>query len=469
MMRVVFALLILGVIACALSTAAAAQSPSIIAITHVTVVRVESGARVADQTVIVRGNRIDQVAASQLAVPTGAQQIDGRGAFLIPGLWDMHVHAFRTTDLTRQSNIFSLFVANGITGIRDMGTYLDTLIAIRALLNQGAFPAVPRAVAAGPLLDGPKFQWSQPIAWNLVSVEDGRRAVDSLKRAGVDFIKVYTSLPRDAYFAIASEARKVGLSFAGHIPTSVSATEASNAGQASFEHNGMWVFDGCVDNATNRINAALNRWTSDGLGAWYADRRAYHAARDSTKCARLFSLFRTNSTWMTPTIVLEIKDEQALTRPAFAYLNAGQQKNCQAAIAAAASVPDTLRNGFFSDFLSEVGELSRAGVGILAGTDLPNPCLAAGFSLHDELKELVAAGLTPREALASATINPAMFLHLTDSLGTIAKGKLADLVLLDADPLVDIRNTTRIRAVIANGRAFTREQLDAMLAQAKPH
>jgi imidazolonepropionase-like amidohydrolase len=279
---------------------------------------------------------------------------------------------------------------------------------------------------------------------------------------------VYTSLPRDAYFAIAAETRRRGLPFAGHLPTSVSAAEAANAGQASIEHNGMWLSDGCVDEAGSRINAALSRWTREGYTAWYAERRAFHAARDSVRCAALRAVFRANGTWMTPTIVLEIKDRGAFTRPAFQYLDQVGQDACTGTVSSIEEVPDTLRQGFFADFRSEVAELRRERIGILAGTDLPNPCLAPGFSLHDELQALVHSGFTPREALAAATINPAAFLGLTDSLGTIAKGKAADLVLLDADPLVDIANTTRIRAVIANGRPFVRAELDALLAQAKP-
>ena len=184
-----------------------------------------------------------------------------------------------------------------------MGGYLDTLIAVKALIARGEFAAVPRLVAAGPLLDGPRFRWSNPIAWHVEGAGGARIAVDSLKRSGVDFIKVYGSLPRQAYFAVAAEAKRAGLRFAGHVPTSIGATEASNAGQASFEHNGMWVSDGCVDDAATRINAALTRWTQEGYGAWFTERRAFHAARDAARCSSLRELFRTNGTWMVPTIV----------------------------------------------------------------------------------------------------------------------------------------------------------------------
>jgi hypothetical protein len=230
----------------------------------------------------------------------------------------------------------------------------------------------------------------------------------------------------------------------------------------------MSVSDGCVADAPNRISAALNRWTREGYAAWYSDRRAYHAARDSSRCADLRRTFRRNDTWMVPTIVNEVKDGRALARPGFAYLDSTQRQSCERTVASIEGVDDTLRNGVFRDFLSEIGELHRAGIGILAGTDVPNPCLAPGFSLHDELRELVAAGLSTRAALAAATISPARFLRATDSLGTVSPGKLADLVLLDGDPLIDIGNSRRIRAVFLDGRLFTRAELDTMLVDSKP-
>jgi imidazolonepropionase-like amidohydrolase len=171
---------------------------------------------------------------------------------------------------------------------------------------------------------------------------------------------------------------------------------------------------------------------------------------------------------MVPTIVNEVKDRRALARPAFAYLDSAQRKSCEGTVASIEGVADTLRDGLFHDFLSEIGEVHRAGIGILAGTDVPNPCLAPGFSLHDELGELVAAGLSPRAALAAATISPARFLRATDSLGTVSPGKLADLVLLDGDPLIDIGNSRRIRAVFLDGSLFTRAELDTMLVDSKP-
>jgi imidazolonepropionase-like amidohydrolase len=305
------------------------------------------------------------------------------------------------------------------------------------------------------------------MGWNITNVGEARAAVDSLKRAGVDFVKVYTSLPRDAFFSVVEEANRQGLPVAGHIPTGVSAAEASAAGQVSFEHNGMWVYDGCVADAATRINNALSRWTREGFAAWYAERRAFHASRDAAACTAAYRAFRTNGTWMVPTIVNELKDGRAIGREAFAHLDSASALACENTVRMIEAVPHTIRTGFYSDFAQEIGELHRAHLPLLAGTDLGNPCLAPGFSLHDELSELVAAGLSNAEALAAATVGPARFLRASDSLGSVALGQVADLVLLEADPLLDIRHTKRIRAVVLSGKLFTRPELDAFLAETR--
>ncbi len=449
-------------------TVAAGQVASpVVAITNVTIIDVARGTRAAAQTVLIQNSRITQAGpAERVAVPRGARRLEGRGKFLMPGLWDMHVHAMQSTDPAVQQRVFDLFLTNGITGIRDMGSDLDTLLAIRTQLAAGLYRAAPRVVAAGPLLDGPRFRWSQAIAWHITNAAEAHRAVDSLARVGVDFLKIYGSLPRAAFFAIAADARRVGLPMAGHIPLSVTSAEATAAGQISIEHNGMSVTDVCVDSAGPRMERALNRWTREGYAAWYAERRGYVRSRDTRRCAAHYATLRPQGTYLVPTILLELRDRRALTSPGFRFLDAPGRAACERTVASVMGVPDSLRQGFFDDFLRDVREQHAAGVPMLAGTDLPNACLVAGFSLHDELAALVSAGLTPRDALVAATTAPATFLKRNDVLGRVATGQMADLILLDADPLVDINNTRRIQAVIANGRAFDRAALDSMLARA---
>lgn len=434
------------------------------AISNVTVIDVARGERVSNQTVLVHHDRIARVGpAATVAIPRAARRVDGRGKFLLPGLWDMHVHAMQSTDTVRQRRIFELFLANGVTGLRDMGSDLDTLRAIRTQLAAGQFAASPRIVAAGPLLDGPKFRWSQSIAWHISTPVEAVRSVDSLRRAGVDFLKVYGSLPRNAYFAIADAAKQAGLTFAGHIPLSVTSAEAVTAGQRSIEHNGMSVTDVCVDSAETRMDRALGRWARDGYAAWYAERLAYGRSRDAGRCSAHYASMRSHRTYLVPTLVLELRDRRALTSPAFSFLDSLGRAACEGTVTAIMSAPDSVRTRFFDDFLRDVRDQHAAGIPLLAGSDVPNACLVSGFSLHDELAAMVLAGLTPRDALAAATIGPSEYLRRTETMGRVAAGQLADLVLLDADPLLDINNVRRIRAVIANGRLFDRAALDRML------
>lgn len=434
-----------------------------VALTNVTVIRPSDGTRRAGMTVIWERNRIVAVSPSaRTTVQRGVRRIDGTGRFVIPGLWDMHVHAVLSTDTAKQGRLFRMFLANGVTGVRDMGSYLDTLLAVRRLIRRGLLDA-PRLVAAGPLIDGPQFQWSQPISWHVSNAAEARAAVDSLSGVGVDFLKVYTSVSRDAFVALADEARRRGLPLVGHIPSSIDARLAAELGMKSIEHNGMWVSDVCVPNARSRINNALGRWGREGFEAWYAERRAFHAARDSVACKDLHALFRRQQVWMVPTMVNELKDERSLMSEAFAALDESGKDGCKATIASITAVPDTLLRGFFGDFVSEVSELHHAAVPLLAGTDMPNACLAAGYSLHDELAALVSAGLTASEALAAATSGAAEFLGLSNTTGSIDVGKSADMVILDKDPLLNIHNTRSIHSVVVGGRVYARPQLDSFL------
>ncbi len=202
--------------------------------THVTVIDVTGMPSKSDMTVIVAGNRIEAIGKTgKVKTPKDAQIIDATGKYLIPGLWDMHVH---TLSNERRETFFPLFIANGVTGVRDMGTStpLEQVNQFRREIADGTRLG-PRIVTAGPIVDGPK-PVNPTISIGVANEIEARRAVRLLKQQGADFIKVYSTLPREAYFAIVDEAKKQGLAFAGHVPLSVTAAEASNAGQKSMEH-----------------------------------------------------------------------------------------------------------------------------------------------------------------------------------------------------------------------------------------
>jgi imidazolonepropionase-like amidohydrolase len=321
-------------------------------------------------------------------------------------------------------------------------------------------------VVASPIIDGP-----QPVWPNSISARDeaeGRKAVTRVKQWGADFVKVYSLLSREAYFGIADEARKQGLPFEGHVPLTVSAAEASDAGQKSIEHL-TGVILACSD------KEAELRSERDNANFPAARPRAELQALETfsaKKEAELFARFVKNGTWQCPTLTVRRStayqddpnfrnDERLRFIPRQILERWGQRMGNRRA----ESYANAKR--LFQKEVEVVGDMRRAGVFIVAGSDTGNPFCFPGFSLHDELALLVKAGLTPTESLRAATLNPAKFFGLDQKLGTIEQGKLADLVLLEANPLEDIRNTQKIDAVVMNGRFYDRKALDKMLAQAQ--
>jgi imidazolonepropionase-like amidohydrolase len=385
--------------------------------------------------------------------------VDGTGEFLIPGLWDMHVHMVFGDWFPHGKEVtLPLFIANGITGVRDMGGELDVLQQWRKEIAAGKLIG-PRMVISGPMLDGPKPRFPSSIA--ITTAEDGRRAVDDLKQRGADFIKLQSLIPREALFAIADEARKQGITFVGHVPDSVRASEASNAGQKSFEHL-IGVFEGSSPLEDEFLKGSKNE-------------TRFLSTYDPGRAAALFSLLAKNHTWQCPTLVWErggnlidqtdfAHDGRAKYVPA--YWKNVTWKRFREEIEHDFNTDDlATRKRFVEKELEVVNAMHRAGIPFLAGTDTPpGVYIFPGFSLHEELQRFVAAGFTPLEALQTATLNPAKFLGMDDRLGTIEMGKFADLVLLDANPLEDIRNTEKIAGVVVNGRYFSRADLDKMLA-----
>jgi len=339
-----------------------------------------------------------------------------------------------------------------------MGGELEVLQQWRKEISAGTLIG-PRIVMSGPMLDGPQPRFPSSIA--IKTPEDGRRAVDDLKRQGADFIKLQSLIPREAVFAIADEARKQGISFVGHVPDSVRASDASNAGQKSFEHL-IGIFEGSSPLEDEFIKGPKTE-------------RQFLSTYDPKRAAALFALLAKNQTWQCPTLVwerggnlIDEKDFAHDTRARFvpAYWKDVTWKRFTEQVVHEFNTDDlATRKRFVEKELEVVKAMHDAGIPFLAGTDTPpGVYVFPGFSLHEELQRFVAAGFTPMEALQTATLNPAKFLGMEDRLGTIEKGKLADMVLLDANPLDDIGNTQKIAAVIVSGRYLPRAELDKMLA-----
>ena len=433
-----------------------AEAPASLALTHVNVIDVATGGVRPDMTVVLTADRISAIGPSAtLSVPAEAQVVDATGKFLIPGLWDMHVHWYAR-------DLFTLFIANGVTGVRQMFGNSD-LLRWRNEIAKGSLIG-PRMVVASPIIDGPRPVWPNSIS--VRNEEEGRQAVRNVKQWGADFVKVYTLLPRDAYFAIADESKRQGMTFVGHVPQTVSASEASDAGQKSIEHLTGLLLE-CSYNEKDLRDKILR--------GNYPPGRANAEANETfseKKAADLYARFVKNQTWQCPTLTVlhshAFADEEDLRRDArVRYIRQQLLQRWKTRLAEHDGSNKAVAKKIFQREAQITGAMQKAGVSILAGTDTGNPFCFPGFSLHEELALLVNAGLTPLDALRSATINPAKFFGLEQRLGTIESGKIADLVLLDANPLQDIRNTQRISAVIQNGRLFDRKALDRMLAEAE--
>jgi imidazolonepropionase-like amidohydrolase len=435
----------------------------IIVFRHVTVIDTNGGPARPDMSVVIEGDRILHVGkAREVKFPYRSEVVDASGKFLIPGLWDMHVHTFFGEWVPGGREVtLPLFIATGITGVRDMGSDLDAILAARKDFEQGKLLG-PRLVVAGPMLDGPKTQFPASIA--VSTQEDGRRTVNMLKSRGVDFIKIQSYVPRDAYFAIADECKKQHITFAGHVPDAIRASEASDAGQKSFEHL-IGIFEG-----SSTVEDELLKGPK-GPGRFL---ETYDDAREQA----LIRLLAKNLTWQCPTlywergqwlvndpaVVDEVKnDPEAKYAPLF-WREKSWPKFTASIIKDLDTDPLEVRQKFVLHELDIVRNLRKAGVPFLAGTDGPAGVdVIPGFSLHRELERFVAAGFTPLQALQTATINPAKFLDELKDFGTVEPGKIADLVLIDANPLIDIRNTRKITAVVSNGRYFSRAQLNEIL------
>ncbi len=442
-----------------------ALAPGTFAVTDVTIVPMTGeGAVVEGATVVVVDGRIAKVGpAGEVEVPEGARRIDGRGKYLIPGLADMHVHLFSDEEAPDSAapDELGVMVANGVT-------------AIRLMIGTPEHLALRREVEAGRVLGpqlwvaSPQFTGREDVNCRVVTTpEEARAAVKEVADAGYDFVKLTLDITPEVFDAIVAEAARNGIRVIGHVDPRVGVARALAAGQ-HIEHLDNYMESVLADTSPTRASVS-----DRGVG-----RPANWVTLDHVDDAKVLAIARATAearVFTTPTLTMfklafaqGQSDEEIRARPEWVLMPPKHRALYLRANARYwANPPSEERRKRYIEVRNRmVKEIAAAGGPILAGSDTPEWFLGYGFTLHREMENFVAAGLTPYQALATATRNPAEFLHALTEWGTIEPGKRADLVLLSADPLADIRNTTRIEGVSVGGRWLDRAALDPMVPAA---
>lgn len=428
-----------------------------VAIRNVTVIPMTRGAvSTPDQTVLIRDGRIDWIGPTrQSRIPAGAEVVDGTGKYLMPGLFEMHAHSSKT-----RASALGLYVLSGVTTIRDMGSEHAEVVKWRREIRSGSRIG-PRMVIAGPYLESlrniermrrdPPESRVEPFERARIPIgspADARRVIDSLSKLELDFFKVRTVQDRETYFAMARAAHANGKRLVGHVVTAQPGT-LLEAGQDGVEHGFP--------------TASLDSMSRDDRMAFWHELAWRDVGVVPTLIVVMDGLFKSDSYYQAL-----VADTAGSVHPLRPYLSAFQILDWKEQVLEATPERRVAFGRIWPTILKHVREMREAGVRLMAGSDVAVLNIFPGASLHEELEIFVdSLGMSPPEALASATRIPAEWLGLIDSVGTVEKGKLADLLLLDANPLASIRNTTRISAVFLRGKLYRKPELDALRAAVK--
>jgi len=453
------------------------ETPKVsIAITNASIIDVLNGHVSKNMTIIVNDSIISSITNSdEVKIPESMRTIDASGKYVIPGLWDMHIHT--SSEFNTREIIYPTFIANGVTGVRVMSAdcfepcwelqlNIEQSRIIQKDVKEGKLIG-PRSVLASTYING--VQPGKPSTLKTPGTkEHGKELVHLLMDRGVDFIKIYDEIPREAYFGIAEEAIKQGMPFAGHVPVTIKASEASKAGQKSIEHccegNLFEECSGLEDVLRVEVQSRILSGNPTNMNELVLKLvKSY----DEAKCQRVLNEFLKNGTWFVPTLIAAETDQPIRLN----WRNNEELKY----------IPRTELEWWYEDEkgtnklygepnpeirnlrFKMVQDMNRSGVNLLAGSDPGIYGVFYGSGLHDELILLVEAGLSELEALQTATLNVAKYLERSNSLGNVKEGMLADMLILDANPLENISNTKKINAVLSNGTYFGKDRLTAIL------
>ncbi len=453
---------------------------SMLVIRNVQIVDVASGQLLPGaKDIIIEEGRITQIANyGTVRLIGGFTSFDGKGKYVIPGLWDMHTHPDdpelwrMEVDASDRDWLMPQFVVYGVTGIRDMA---GSLAVVKEWKRKGASGdlLVPEIFAAGPLLDGPNPMWDGSVG--ISGPADVKTIVDSLRKAGVDFLKVYSLLPREIYFALSKYAREINFPICGHVPLKVSSSEAAKSGLNSQEHL-LEILLECSDRESDLRNNTIDFGSAKGLDRYVLKQQLMMDTYNPEKAEKLFQTFKQHATWHTPTLNLWYKNawferEYEKDKALYKYLPAYIRKYWTIGVNDHLNYRDhqgfiDIKQKLYQKYLELVKAMHGAGVKLLAGTDMgANPLCFPGISIHDELEQFVRAGLSPAEALKTATINPAQYLTIAKDFGSVETGKIADLVILERNPLEDIQAVREIKAVVKDGKLYEQAKREAILTK----
>ncbi|WP_324679239.1 amidohydrolase family protein [Hymenobacter sp. GOD-10R] len=470
------ALVLLGASFHAHTPGQAQAAPYDLVISHANLVDVVSGSVRPDQVVAIRGDVIRVVEKASAKKYVAKRYLDAKGKFLMPGLWDMHVH-FRGGDSLVQANqnLLPLYLAHGITTVRDAGGDMTPSVFRWRRQMQAGTLAGPRIFTSGPKIDGPQAYW--PGSLEVETPAQIAKALDSLQSIKVDYVKIYDSkISGEAYLNVIAAAEKRGMKTTGHMPYSVKLGDAVERGLDATEHL-YYVFKACSgkeDSLTTLVKKSLT--TSKPLGL-FAMLPAVEATYDPAAANRIFKLMVAHKTAAVPTLFIgktlaDLPDTDHSRDTMLAYIDPKIQATYTRRLSSAkgqSAEANQFRKKLETRFMSLVPKMQAAGVVVLAGSDSGafNSFTYPGASLVGEVEMLVQAGLTPAQALRAATINGARFMGVEGTAGTIGVGKNADLVLLERNPLTDIHHIRTINTVVSRGKPYSRQDLAAMLQAIK--
>ena len=469
-----------GLIICCLACSCFSQSQKnkyTIIITNASIVDVANNKIIPHRLIAISGDTIKAIDDTKKLKQYNADRyIDIAGKYILPGLWDMHVH-FRGGDSLAEANknLLPLFLFYGITTVRDCGGDITpSVMDWRKQIAKGTLDG-PKIFTSGPKIDGPNSTWAGSL--EVEAPEQISKALDSLQKINVDYVKLYESkISREAYLGIITQAEKRGMKTTGHMPYTVTLKEAVDQGLDASEHL-YYVFKACSSKEDSITRAILESEHTEKPISLSAALPLVYNTYDATTADRLFRYLAQKKFSITPTLFIiktigEIKETDHTGDKLLPYIDPKIQATYALRVNSAKRQSDeaTLFKKKFDAKANELVPLMfRAGINIMAGSDCgaTNSYVYPGESLHEEVKQLVAAGLTPSQALQSATINGAKFFGVGGFYGSIQKGKCSDLVVFDANPLADIRAIDKVNMVLSNGRLYSRKDLDNLLESIK--